>query len=97
MCLPFLVTAWMIAASLPLPLSPELQMLERGQNSSRSQLEYNTGFVQQVHDIDETRYASARWWRNLNRVMSFVGLLVIGAVIALAVVGVRQKWTIPHK
>jgi hypothetical protein len=51
-------------------------------------------FTHQVRVLDETRYESARWWRNLNRVMSVVGLLIIGAIIALVVVGVRQGWTL---
>ncbi|KAH0157040.1 hypothetical protein KCU67_g8070, partial [Aureobasidium melanogenum] len=34
----------------------------------------------------ERRYLKARWWRNLNRIMSFVGVALIGAIIALAIV-----------
>jgi hypothetical protein len=78
--------AWMIGALLPLPTNPEHQMEEQRRGSS------NFGYVDYGHQLqvlDETRYASARWWRNLNRVMSVVGLLIIGAVIALAVVGAR--------
>lgn len=80
----------MIAALLPLPANPVHQMEEQGRGSG------SFGYVHythQVHVLDETRYESARWWRNLNRVMSMVGLLVIGAVIALVIVGVRQGWT----
>jgi hypothetical protein len=76
--------AWMIGALLPLPTNPEYQMEEQRRGSS------NFGYVDYTHQLqvlDESRYASARWWRNLNRVMSVVGLLIIGAVIALAVVG----------
>lgn len=85
--------AWMIAALLPLPTNPEHQMEEQRLSSSRF------GHVNYEHEIrvlDESRYESAKWWRNLNRVMSFVGLLIIGAIIALAVVGVRQGWTLQH-
>ncbi|TKA24004.1 hypothetical protein B0A50_06895 [Salinomyces thailandicus] len=35
---------------------------------------------------EEKQWLKARWWRALNRVMSVVGILVIAAVIALAVV-----------
>ncbi|KAK1835195.1 hypothetical protein QBC39DRAFT_250788 [Podospora conica] len=82
--------AWMIAALLPLPASPKLDMLENGDGSqfSRSQTE----FRYQTHIVDETRFESARWWRNLNRIMSVVGLLIIGAIIALVVVGLREGW-----
>jgi hypothetical protein len=83
----------MIAALLPLPSNPKLEMLERGDNSSRSQFgQSNPDHVYQVKLVDETRYESARWWRNLNRVMSAVGLIIIGVVVALVVVGVRQGW-----
>ncbi|EWC45110.1 hypothetical protein DRE_06249 [Drechslerella stenobrocha 248] len=37
------------------------------------------------------RWDNARWWRNLSRVMSVVGLLVLGAVIALLVVGLKAR------
>jgi hypothetical protein len=83
----------MIAALLPLPANPKYQMEEQGDSSSRF------GHVNMEHEIrllDERRYDSAKWWRNLNRVMSVVGLLIIGAVVALAVVGVRQGWTLQH-
>ena len=36
--------------------------------------------------LEERMFLKARWWRTLNRIMSVVGILVIGAVIALAVV-----------
>ncbi|KAL8668449.1 MAG: hypothetical protein Q9168_006919 [Polycauliona sp. 1 TL-2023] len=41
--------------------------------------------------IDEARYENARWWRNLNRLMCIVGVLIIIAIIALAVVAVRMR------
>lgn len=81
----------MIAAFLPLPPNPKLQTAEAGHSPNR------LGAVQpasryQRYLVEEARYESARWWRNLNRIMSVVGLLITGAVIALAVVGVRQGW-----
>ncbi|KAL2020265.1 hypothetical protein VTK56DRAFT_8589 [Thermocarpiscus australiensis] len=74
--------AWIIAALLPLPRRP--QMIEDN-SPSRWHHQYL---------VDEARYESARWWRNLNRLMSVVGLLIIGAVVALAVVGVRHQWAV---
>lgn len=65
-------------------------MVERLQSTSHLDLQLEA--ARQAQRADETRYNSALWWRNLNRGMSIVGLLVIGAAIALIVVGVRQKW-----
>lgn len=81
----------MIAAFLPLPTNPKYQMEEQNRNSGRFG---HVNYEHQFRVLDETRYESAKWWRNLNRVMSVVGLLIIGAVVALAVVGVRQGWTL---
>ena len=82
--------AWMVAAFLPLPAKPVLAMMEQQHNHSTSHL--NSGSEPRFQSLDEAQYNSARWWRNLNRVMSIVGLLVIGAIIALVVVGVKQQW-----
>lgn len=81
----------MVAAFLPLPPNPELEssQAEKGKSKYSSP---QPASHKQKRDLDEKRFQSARWWRNLNRVMSIVGLLIIGAVIALAVVGVRQGW-----
>ncbi|KAK0737068.1 hypothetical protein B0T21DRAFT_287697 [Apiosordaria backusii] len=75
--------AWMIGAILPLPKRYTLE-----KESAQKQPEYSY----QPQAGDERRYETVRWWRNLNRIMSVVGLLIIGAVVALAVVGVRQGW-----
>ena len=78
----------MIAAFLPLPLDPKRAMEKRPEG------EYGvpSTLKQRVAQNDEKRYQSARWWRNLNRIMAVFGLLIIGAVVALVVVGVRQGW-----
>ncbi|KAK3302115.1 uncharacterized protein B0T15DRAFT_404370 [Chaetomium strumarium] len=83
--------AWMVAAVLPLPPNPKLRMLDV-ENSQGRFGSPHPAFRYQQQLLDELRYESARWWRNLNRGMSVVGLLIIGAIIALAVVGVRQGW-----
>ncbi|GJC86869.1 hypothetical protein ColLi_09707 [Colletotrichum liriopes] len=85
--LPF---AWMIAAFLPLPPDPQAEMAERGHRSSLLDEEYDV--PRRVAAIDETLFQSARWWRALNRYMSVIGLLVVGAIAALVVVGVKQGW-----
>ncbi|KAK1962512.1 hypothetical protein LY78DRAFT_245575 [Colletotrichum sublineola] len=85
--LPF---AWMIAAFLPLPPDPHAEMAEHDHRSSLLDDERNLS--RRVVAIDETLFQSARWWRALNRYMSIVGLLVVGAIAALVVVGVKQGW-----
>ncbi|KAL2271684.1 hypothetical protein VTJ83DRAFT_1055 [Remersonia thermophila] len=91
--------AWMIAAFLPLPHNPNSpKSVEEGAAAEDSEkdspIHQRTSRHQRnrTRAMDETRYESARWWRNLNRAMSVVGLLLIGAVVALAVVGARQGW-----
>ncbi|KAH8879391.1 hypothetical protein GQ53DRAFT_39691 [Thozetella sp. PMI_491] len=84
--------AWMIAAVLRLPPNPKLEMLER---RDMSQTHFGSGqinFSQRTAVVDQSRYESARWWRNVNRFMSVVGLLIIGAIVALVIIGIRQGW-----
>ncbi|KAK2039747.1 hypothetical protein LZ31DRAFT_68608 [Colletotrichum somersetense] len=85
--LPF---AWMIAAFLPLPPDPHAEMAEHDHRSSL--LDEERDLPRRVVAIDETLFQSARWWRALNRYMSVIGLLVVGAIAALVVVGVKQRW-----
>ncbi|KAL8423408.1 hypothetical protein RB596_003571 [Gaeumannomyces avenae] len=82
--------AWMIAAVLPLPEQPRLQMLER--DHSQSELGISESLRRQFNEADDVRYQSAKWWRNLNRGMSLVGLVIIGIVVGLVVVGIQQGW-----
>ncbi|KAI8954601.1 hypothetical protein F4801DRAFT_587404 [Xylaria longipes] len=87
--------AWMIAAFLPLPPRPQFDMQELRKSTTQyrmredSRAELING---RVAPIDDLRYQSARWWRNLNRYMSIIGLLILGAVVALIVVGIKQGW-----
>ncbi|KAL2201310.1 hypothetical protein P885DRAFT_26858 [Corynascus similis CBS 632.67] len=83
--------AWMVAAFLPLPPNPELE-LAQAENGKDKYSSTHPAFRKQRYAADEMRYQSARWWRSLNRVMSVIGLLIIGAVVALAIVGVREGW-----
>ncbi|KAL0931602.1 serine-rich protein [Colletotrichum truncatum] len=82
--------AWMIAAFLPLPPDPHAEMEERDHRSSL--LDEERDLPRRVAAIDETLFQSARWWRALNRYMSVIGLLVVGAIAALVIVGVKQGW-----
>ncbi|KAG0648549.1 hypothetical protein D0Z07_5407 [Hyphodiscus hymeniophilus] len=86
--LPF---AWMIAAVLPLPRNPMNEMRERDDSNSNLSQAPND-YTRQFGPMDEARYESAKWWRNLNRWMSLVGVLIIAAVIVLVVIGLKQQW-----
>ena len=41
---------------------------------------------QQLGAVDEARYENARWWRNINRIMSGFGVLIVVAIITLVAV-----------
>ncbi|KAI0399035.1 hypothetical protein F4802DRAFT_603370 [Xylaria palmicola] len=87
--------AWMIAAVLPLPPKPGFDIQESEKSTARSRSAEDSGPeppYRRVAPIDDSRYQSARWWRNLNRYMSIIGLLILGAVVALIVVGTKQGW-----
>ena len=74
---------WFIAAFLPLPPKPNLNMDE----VSRIPTPNIEAQLQQRLDIqDDIRYENARWWRCLNRIMCAVGSVVIVLVITLAAV-----------
>lgn len=85
--------AWMIGALLPLPKPSPLAMIQR--DSSYSDLGIRTHsheYERHIESVDELRYQNARWWRMLNRCMSVIGLLVLGAVVGLVVATVKQGW-----
>ncbi|KAI5928795.1 hypothetical protein F4810DRAFT_25006 [Camillea tinctor] len=86
---------WIIAAFLPLPAKPIPTVQERDASTAELGIpeEAKTEpFRRQTMPVDDINYQSARWWRNLNRFMAIVGLLILGAVAALVVIGIRQKW-----
>lgn len=76
--------AWFIAAFLPLPPSPTV-ISAKGKDVRR-QTQLLEDLEKQLGAVDEARYENARWRRNINRVMSGFGVLIIVAIIALAVV-----------
>jgi hypothetical protein len=80
----------MIAAVLPLPPKPTLPMMQRSQSESHVGGQADSFGL--LYPIDDSRYQSARWWRNLNRFMAAIGLLILGAVAALVVIGLREGW-----
>ena len=84
-------TAWIIAACLPVPSNPKPDM-EKGDGAASQHDTHASAAHRRSAMAEAPHHEGARWWRRLNRYMSVVGLLVIGAVIALVVVGVRQRW-----
>lgn len=82
--------AWILAAFLPVPADPERALEKRPE--ADSEIGIPAALERRLALADEARYQSACWWRKLNRIFSVVGLLVIAAVIALAVVGTKQGW-----
>ncbi|KAF5663667.1 hypothetical protein FHETE_7372 [Fusarium heterosporum] len=75
--------AWMFAAFIPIKLAPQSEDVERNDSSSK---------LNKQHGQDDAVFTSAIWWRKVNRGMSIIGLLILGAIIALSVIGVRQRW-----
>ncbi|KAI6708326.1 hypothetical protein JHW43_009148 [Diplocarpon mali] len=86
--------AWMIAAVWPLPPKPVLNMREQDNSTSNldSSNEMPNDYARQFGPVGELTYESAKWWRRLNRWMSFIGLLVIAAVIVLVIIGLKESW-----
>jgi hypothetical protein len=76
----------MIAAFLPLPPNPVLEMRERDNSTSNldSSNDAVNEYARQVRPIDEARYESARWWRQLNRIMSFLGVLIVATIVSVS-------------
>jgi hypothetical protein len=85
----------MVAALLPLPSNPMLNMHERDLSTSNldGSNDHSSDFVRQFGPMDEARYESAKWWRTLNRWMSLVGFLIIAAVVCHSCVLMERKLT----
>ena len=67
----------MVASFLPLPMDP---LADFKRSASPSEME--KALAHNVRSADEARYENALWWRNVNRIMSFVGLFIIGAIVS---------------
>ncbi len=70
--------AWIVAAFLPLPRDPRSTDPEE----EAAKQEGMTDFERNVQLVDVERHDSARWWRNLNRILSLVGIVVVGAIVS---------------
>ena len=68
----------MIASFLPLPPDPEL-----AQEPTPSQLDIERQFARELGPVDDRSYQKGMWWRNLNRIMSGIGTLLIGVIVSL--------------
>lgn len=73
--------SWFIAAFLPLPAKPVMK--EVVQDPEVGGLTLQEQLDRQTTIREEIRYANLRWWRNLNRFMSIVGLVVIAIIVSL--------------
>lgn len=72
--------AWFLASFLPLPPRPEISSV-KGQNNGR-QAQVVEDIEKRLGPIDEARYENARWWRNINRIMSLIGIVIVVAVVS---------------
>ncbi|KAJ5902456.1 hypothetical protein N7495_002984 [Penicillium taxi] len=76
-CLGFIFPlAWMIAAFLPLPLQPQKMEMMEGGNDIEIALQ------SQLFNLHQRRYRNARWWRNLNRWMISLGIVIIVVTVS---------------
>lgn len=71
--------SWFVAALLPLPPRPVMKEITRDLEAGPTLQEQ---LDRQMTMRDEVRYANLRWWRNLNRFMCIVGLVVIAIVVS---------------
>jgi hypothetical protein len=56
-------------------------MIEKEQNTSNPDI--SKTLARELGPADESRYESARWWRNLNRGMAVLGVLIIAVIVRL--------------
>ncbi|KAF2672289.1 hypothetical protein BT63DRAFT_438114 [Microthyrium microscopicum] len=96
-CLGFVFPfAWFCAALLPIPSKPnsldpdapvdEAALTRRDRNFLRT----NPGALVSQEKVEKL-YLKAHWWRSLNRIMCVVGLLIIGAIVALVIFAIRMR------
>lgn len=78
-CLGFIIPlAWIIASFLPLPPDPTVVC-------TPIQIDTEQHYMQQFGPVNDKAYQKARWWRNLNRIMSVIGTVLIITIVVLAV------------
>nr|POF17717.1 hypothetical protein CFP56_13129 [Quercus suber] len=84
---------WMLAAVLPLPPRPlttdDIEKATATPGSLQVAIVTSTSVDTARMWFEEREWRKARWWRGLNRIMSVVGMGVIGALITLAVLATK--------
>jgi hypothetical protein len=87
---------WMVGALLPLPARPlSLEELTRRmaatgpENLESALMKHEAGDAERRWR-EERAYLKGHWWQMLNRVMSVVGVLVIGAVVSQLICTARR-------
>jgi len=88
---------WMVASVLPLPQKPvsESEYENARQGGGREEdiqaemMKHEAGDAEKRR-AEQRQWLKARWWRYLNRIMTVIGLLIIGAVIALIIVATTK-------
>lgn len=78
---------WIVAAFLPLPDKPmtagELEKnLQGSEDYVQAAMLQHAASDPEKREHDERQWLKAIWWRGLNRIMSVVGILVIGAIVS---------------
>ena len=73
--------AWFVASFLPLPPKSAASSVKGKNVAPRTQFEED--LEKQLSPIDEARYENARWWRNINRILSAFGIFIIIAIVSL--------------
>jgi hypothetical protein len=82
----------MVASILPLPPKMDPDAFDTDRSDAELGVAHQEKALQRQLALVDARYQSARWWRNLNRGMSLVGLVLVGVIVALVLVGIRQGW-----
>ncbi|KAJ5173920.1 uncharacterized protein N7500_001851 [Penicillium coprophilum] len=83
-CLGFICpVAWCVAAFLPLPPKPKMPQMVEYESSS----DVGAALEAQCVNLQQRRRDNARWWRNLNRWMISLGVVIVVVIIVLAVIG----------
>lgn len=90
-CLGFILPiCWIVAAFLPLPkfrggIKKNLHSTTIGEFSSY------TVDVETSQSVDvEQKHENAKWWRKVNRILSGIGMAMIGAIVTLGVVAATR-------
>lgn len=69
--------AWMIASFLPLPSKPKF-----GPEMMEAEDDLEMAIESQLLSLQQRRYDNARWWRNLNRWMISLGVVIIVIIVS---------------